>query len=48
MRRIEALQDHLAELLEVDIYNRDGVRCNAIIKAIAFWENINKETREIQ
>lgn len=41
VRRIEALKDNLEELLEVDYHIRDGARCNSIIKAIKFWENIN-------
>jgi hypothetical protein len=43
MRRIELLKEHLAELLEHSYHTRDGVRCNAIIKAIKFWENLDKE-----
>jgi hypothetical protein len=39
--RIAILRAHLDELLEVDWRVRDGVRCNAIIKAIKFWENLN-------
>ena len=43
MRRIELLNDNLAELLEVHYLNRDTVRCNTIIKAVRFWEKINDE-----
>jgi len=42
MRRIEALKENLAELLEHSFYTRDGNRCNAVIKAIKFWETINE------
>jgi len=40
-RRIEALKEHLAELLDVPHLQRCGSRCNAIIKSIEFWEKIN-------
>jgi len=43
MRRIELLNDNLAELLEVHYLNRDTARCNTIIKAVRFWEKINDE-----
>ena len=43
MRRVEQLNDHLSELLEVDYRKRDGVRCNAIMRAIAFWEKLDEE-----
>jgi len=43
MRRIELLNEHLAELLEVHYLNRDTVRCNDIAKAIKFWERVNDE-----
>lgn len=42
-RRVELLQDNLDELLEVNYFIRDGVRCNAIIRAIAFWRGINSK-----
>ena len=43
VRRVELLKDNLSELLDQSYHTRDGVRCNAILKAIRFWENINKE-----
>jgi len=42
MRRIEALEEHLSELLEVDMFQRDGKRCNSVIRAIQFWRRINE------
>ena len=44
MRRIELLKDNLAELLDHSYYTRDGQRVNDVLKAIDFWEKINKET----
>jgi len=41
MRRIELLQDNLDVLLNHSYHTRDGNRCNAVIKAIDFWDNIN-------
>jgi len=43
VRRLELLKEHLAELLDHTYYDRDAARCNAVLKAIKFWENINKE-----
>ena len=43
MRRIELLKDHLEELLDHSYHTRDGERVNAILKAIKFWETINKQ-----
>ncbi len=42
MRRVEALKDHLDELLKIDYSARDFNRVNNIVKAISFWENINE------
>jgi len=39
--RIKLLNDNLAKQLAVEWHERDGVRCNAITKAIKFWESIN-------
>ncbi len=38
--RIKALKKHLDELFEVPFMSRDGARCNAVIRAIKFWEHI--------
>jgi len=46
MRRIELLNDKLEELLEVPYHSRNTIRVNAVLKAIDFWQNIDKE-REI-
>lgn len=43
MRRVELLKEHLEVLLDHSVYMRDGQRCNAVIKAIKFWEDINKD-----
>ena len=43
MRRIELLNEKLDELLEIPHHKRNGIRVNAIIRAIEFWENIDKE-----
>lgn len=45
MRRLELLRDNLAELLDHTYYHRDDVRCNAVLKAIKFWENINTKDK---
>lgn len=42
VRRVELLKENLEELLDQSYHTRDGKRCNDIIKAISFWENINK------
>jgi len=42
MRRVEKLKDHLDILLQVNHMKRDGSRCNAVISAISFWQNINE------
>jgi 3-dehydroquinate dehydratase len=43
--RLDVLNKHLKKLLEVNQLKRDGSRCNAVIKAIKFWTDINlKET----
>jgi len=41
MRRIESLREHREELFKVDMLKRDGVRINAISRAINFWEGLN-------
>lgn len=41
MRRVELLNEHLTELLEVHYDSRDGKRCNDVMKAIDFWSSIN-------
>ena len=43
MRRVELLNDQLEELLEQHWIVRDMQRERDLIKAIAFWQNINKE-----
>lgn len=40
--RVEALHKELEVQINVSFMQRDGNRCNAIIKAIKFWEDINK------
>ena len=47
MRRIEALKDHLSELLDHSYHTRDGRRINAILKAISFWSHINDDIETI-
>ena len=42
MRGLELLKDHLEELLDYSFYTRDAERCNAVIKAIDFWNKLNK------
>ncbi len=42
VRRVEALNDNLTELLKVHYFVRDNARVDAILKAIEFWENINE------
>ena len=41
MRRVEALEMHLSDLLEVHYENRDTERIREVTKAIEFWEKIN-------
>ena len=41
-RRIKLLELNLEKLLDHSFHTRDGRRCNAVIKAIDFWRNINK------
>ena len=41
LQRVVALEDHLSELLEVHPLQRDGARCNKIIKSIEFWNRLN-------
>ena len=46
MRRVELLKDHLAEKLEHSYHTRtseDSIQINKILKAIDFWEHINRE-----
>jgi len=42
VRRLELLNDHLTELLEVPWMTRDAEKCNAVLKGIKFWETINE------
>ena len=42
-RRIELLDDHLTEVMNVPPLKRNQNQANAIIKAISFWSSINKE-----
>jgi len=41
VRRIELLQEHLAELLDTHPLQRDGARANAVIAAIEWWQRID-------
>ena len=41
MRRIEALREHLAELLEHSYHTRDNQRVSSVLKAVSYWENIS-------
>jgi len=41
--RVLLLKEHLAKLLDHSYHTRDATRCNSIIKAIDFWESINKK-----
>ncbi len=41
VRRLEALNDNLRELLTKHYFDREEMRINAVVKAIDFWENIN-------
>jgi len=41
VRRLEALNDNLAELLKVTYLGRDSARVRRVQKAIDFWEKIN-------
>jgi len=43
MRRVELLNDQLEELFTQHWMVRDMQRERDLIKAIAFWQNINKE-----
>jgi len=45
IRRVEALNDTLEELMDVPYLQRDGARVRAVVKAIHFWEDINSERR---
>ena len=42
---VELLNEHLADLLDHSYHIRDAVRCNDVLKAIRFWENINKKDK---
>lgn len=42
MRRVELLDEHLGELLEVPYMQRDLKRVRAVEKAIRFWEKIGE------
>jgi len=41
--RVDKLKANLEKLLDHSYYTRDGLRINAIIKAIKFWETINEK-----
>lgn len=41
-KRVELLNKNLGELLDVSWRVRDASRVNRIVKAISFWQNINK------
>jgi len=41
--RLDLLKANLEKLLDHSYHTRDGVRCSAVIKAIDFWESINKK-----
>jgi len=41
-KRIEALDKHIAELIEVDFWKRDCKRLNDVLKAKEFWEKFLK------
>ena len=43
VRRVELLQEHLDELLEVNYRQRDTGRCKAVFEAIKFWEGLNND-----
>lgn len=43
--RLGLLKTHLAKLLDYSFHTRDGNRCNDVLKAIGFWENINKKDK---
>jgi len=43
VRRIELLNEHLEEILAEPYFSREAFRCNAVIKALSFWENINNK-----
>ena len=40
VRRVELLNEHLTELLEVHYRERDIQRYQAVVKAIRFWEEL--------
>ena len=42
MRRLELLDEHLEELFTLPMIERDGARCNAVIRAKNFWLKINE------
>jgi hypothetical protein len=41
--RITLLEINLARLLDHSFYTRDAARANAVLKAIKFWQNIEKD-----
>ncbi len=43
MRRIELLKEHRCELYELHYTERDETRIRAVVKAISYWENMQRE-----
>ena len=41
VQRLVLLQGELKKLLDVHWLKRDATRCNAVLKAISFWQQIN-------
>ena len=41
--RLKLLGLHLEELLDHSYHTRDNVRVSGVLKAIGFWESINKK-----
>ena len=44
MRRLVALNDLLEELLSVELWSRDDVRCRAVMQERDKWEKLDEET----
>jgi len=43
MRRIELLKEHREELYELHYTKRDEAHIRDVVKAISYWENMQKE-----